>query len=191
MASRGNKRKRSLEQRHRNEEVKNASTVKSAKQQSLPLAPVTSSFADLCREVKTKVYSITRIRQLDEEGSSTFTTLGTGFLAGHSRLLTCGHVMVNKDQEHQNGDKYLLIQQDEYGNYHRDVVPLELGSTLFVYPDIDAAVVYLPEAFYMQGNQYIRDPENYLRLSGMNHPIGTEVGCLVILCSRLSWPIMK
>lgn len=176
MTSRGNKRKRTLEQRHRNKDVKNTSAVPDTKQQTLALTPSTFSFAELCREVKTKVYSITRIRQIDEKGSANFTTLGTGFLAGHGRLLTCAHVMANKDQEHKEGDRYLFIQQDEYGNYHRDVVALELDKTLFVYPDIDASVIYLPEAFYMQGEQYIRDPEEYLRLSGMNHPIGTEVG---------------
>lgn len=176
MAGKNAKRRREAIQRQRNKAVRNRAG--NSKPPSAPPQVVDgpSTFAEMCTQVKSKVFSITRIRPIHGTTKSHFTTLGTGFLAGPGRFITCSHVMDNKDESHTDGDKYLLIQKDEFGKFYRDVVELVLGESLFTYPDKDVAIVYLPESFYMQGDVYLRDPNDHLILSNRHKPIGTEVG---------------
>lgn len=175
MTSKIDKRKRQVAERRKNRDIRQRQVPRQPKQQELAIRDAPDNFVNLCRDVKTKVFSITRIRET-EPGKSVFTTLGTGFLAGRHRLVTCAHVMDNKDESHLDGDRYLFIQRDEFGTYYRDVVELRLDETLYIYENIDAAIIYLPDSFYMYDGSYIRDPDDYLKLSASIHPIGTEVG---------------
>lgn len=141
---------------------------------------VFSTFADTCAYVKKHVYIIARVRQIGDQAR--LITLGTGFLAGFSRMLSCAHVFndPNKgdDAIHQDSDKYVLIQNDEFGNWHRALIELSLNSTLFLYPKIDTAVIYLPDSFYSDGSNEFRSKNDFLKLSTNVHRIGTDVGVL-------------
>lgn len=131
--------------------------------------PRIGRFAELVSSAKSCVYIIARIRQ------DQLITLGTGFLASPNRLLSCDHVFNSDSQQHQDGDRYLLVQRDEFGWYHRFVVEPEKDKTLFSYPQKDTAILYLPEDFYVSGN---KNRNHYLRLSRRIRPLGTAVGVL-------------
>lgn len=135
------------------------------------------NFAATCTEVKKSVYIIARVRK---EGDNTrITTLGTGFLCAPRRLLTCAHVIDNDENKHKKGDEYLLVQSDEYGNWHRSSVKLTRDKDLFVYHDTDSAVIYLPKSFYRKNSgEIIKSEDIHLKLSAKTFPIGTDVGVM-------------
>lgn len=131
------------------------------------------SFAETCAFVKQNVYIIARLR------GNQVITLGTGFLVGVGRLMTCAHV-INSDDEtkHVEGDKYLLMHVNEFGAWHRAIIEPEIDKSLHIYPSIDTAILDLPDTFYEVDGQVIRLREQYLSLSSHPLPIGTDVGVL-------------
>lgn len=133
------------------------------------------SFAALCGRAKPLVYSITRMRPISAS-EAVFTTLGTGFLCGEARFLTAAHVLQNDGAKHELGDKYLLIQKDEFGNFHRALIEPALDEDLFIYSDFDTALIHLPESFYEVDGKVVKDRSAFLKLSAENRPLGTDVG---------------
>jgi len=135
-----------------------------------------SSFADLAQFASSSVYIIARIRQ---EGESTrITTLGTGFLAGEHRMVTCDHVMNSEGSEHHDDDIYLLAQRN-HPEWHRSFVRLKSGEDLFLNPENDSAILYLPDSFYYdESGNMIKDPKIHLRLSRAPSRLASDVGVL-------------
>ena len=76
--------------------------------------------------------------------------------------------------QHVAGDQYYLLRHDDEGNWHFRRFTPEMNRTLFLYPDVDLAVLYLEEEFYQHGavkDDFIRVDQNF-------HQIGTEVAVL-------------
>jgi len=141
-----------------------------------PIAPTFNKFSDTCAHVKPSVYIIARYRQVGEKAE--LTTLGTGFLAGDARLVTCSHVIDNENSPHNDGDAYLLMQVDEYGAWHRAMVSVIRNKTLFTYPNVDAAILYLPDDFYVVDGKPIKQRDQHLTLTRTVKPIGSDVGVI-------------
>lgn len=140
------------------------------------------NYAELVATSKRSVFLIARFRQDDGEKGHV-TTLGTGFLIGNGRLMTCSHVVNNQDpkgESHQDDDLYLFIMRAEDSQLHHSApIKLKLGETIFDYPDHDAAIIYLPREFYFDNeNRMIHHPEDHLVLANDPSNIGTDIGVL-------------
>lgn len=149
-----------------------------ATQQGLFKKPTSfSSLAELTDYASKCIYVIARIRQ--ENGLSTCSTLGTGFLAGRNRLITCAHVMNGEGiAAHRDGDTYLLAYRNP-PEWHRGFIQLTIDDNLFIYPDNDSAVIYLPDSFYYDGTgKMLRSPDHFLDLEKSIISLGTDVGVL-------------
>jgi len=103
---------------------------------------------------------------------------------GPNRLFTCAHVINDLKHpsvqlaQHQDGDGYLFIQKTD-GEFHSHAVKnLILNEHIFLYPEIDAAIIYLPDEFYMHQGSFIKNPVNHLLFSGEQAAIGSDVGVL-------------
>ena len=137
------------------------------------------------RWMKKSVYMIARARALNLEkpGELKFVTIGTGFVVAPNRMITAAHVIndIKSKQElglHKEGDMYYLIKCDDEGKWHYRFFTLELNKSLFVYPDVDLAVIYLDEEFYQQGEQIYQFKEDYIRIDQKFRMIGTEIAVL-------------
>src|SRR5581483_414948 len=113
------------------------------------------NFRDLCDKLKSTVYAVVRIRK-DKAGGTKYATIGTGFLGGPCRLITCAHVVDDQSKviegdlnKHQPGDAYLFVQRDEAGKKHLVSRQFERGKDLLIYQDIDIAIFKLDEWFYL------------------------------------------
>lgn len=147
-------------------------------------------FKDLAEYAKGAVYLIVRIR---ESAGGTYQVLGTGFLAGEQRMITCAHCINDSRSEdamshHADGDLYLFIQKDEDGGYHRyGMSDVKQGTDLFVYEELDIAVFELPAEFYMIDGEYFKHPGMYLELSEKSFNIGTDTAILGYPIPELSF----
>lgn len=126
------------------------------------------------------VYSITRLRA--QNGRTKPVPLGTAFLAGPKRLITCAHCIYNPKQpgdafaQHQDGDVYMLINKDQHGNGQSSFISPIFNADLFVYQDIDVAIFHLPQDFYQAKKIYMKNPKNHLVFDEKAQIIGTDVG---------------
>ena len=140
------------------------------------------NFEKLADYAKGLVYLIVRLRE--EDGQSYWQNLGTGFLIGKNRLMTCYHCINDEKHEdvamaqHKDGDIYLMAQKDEHGGFHRVGMTATVGKELFLYPDIDTAIFHLDDSFYLVDGDYYKHPDMYLELSKEKKNIGSEMGIL-------------
>jgi len=131
---------------------------------------------------KQSVYHITRLREVDSNLLQV--PLGTGFLIGKNRLMTCSHCIFNDANvenpmsQHQDGDRYMLVQRDEIGNYHTVIIDPKLDQELHCYPAIDAAIFYLPDSFYKVDGKWVKNPESHLVFRSNPSNIGSDAGVL-------------
>lgn len=137
--------------------------------------------------LKKSVYFIARGRKFLKEGKESihWIAIGTGFLAGDSRMVTAAHVINNPNSknplaQHKDGDLYYLIKHDENHDTHWSILSnLKLKKTLFVIPDIDLAVLYLDDSFYADKEKIFLDrKKDIIPISLKKYPIGTEIGVL-------------
>ncbi len=124
-------------------------------------------------------YLFARLRKVSQ--GTRIQTLGTAFLAGKNRMVTCAHCIndpssQNVLQKHQDGDSYLFVQKDQYGNGGQSVITPKFNRELFCLDDIDTAVFYLPDDFYQADGSWNRNPLNHLNFSDSYLPIGADVG---------------
>ena len=152
---------------------------------SIPKRPETfQSFAECVKWLKKSVYIIVRGRKIEVGGkdSINWVTLGSGFIAAPNRYVTCAHVINDPKKgelaQHRNGDMYYLLRHDDDGNFHGNIVKPKLDKEVFIYSDIDTAIVYLDDEFYQIGNQVFADKDDFIRVSKDFLPIGSEVGVL-------------
>ena len=136
--------------------------------------------------LKKSVYIIIRGRKtnINDKEAIKWVTLGTGFLAAPNRLITAAHVINDPDLQkdelfrHQEGDRYYLLRHDDVGNYHFAIRDLYIKKQIFVYPELDLAIIYLDEEFYKKKNKIFNKKDNYIRISTDFLPIGSEIGVL-------------
>jgi len=169
-----------------------ASKKKTAKKPRRPSHFKTT--VDCIRYQKKSVYLIARGRALNAQlpQLTTWITIGTGFVAAPYRMLTAAHVINNAAStnllhHHQPGDIYYLLKRDDEDNWHVRFRPLVLNQELFVYPNVDLAVIYLDEAFYELNGQELVDKDDYIRVDANFHQIGTDVGVLGYPLSMLNF----
>lgn len=143
-----------------------------------------NNFSDCLKWVKKSVYIIVRGRATkveDKEGIQ-WTTLGTGFIGAPNRFITASHVISNNEQaesaQHQDGDKYYLVRHDDEGAFHFRIFEPKMNKEIFLYPDIDLAIIYLDNEFYQIGDQIFADRNDFIRISKDFLPIGSEIGVL-------------
>lgn len=150
-----------------------------------------STFRDLVEYSKEVVYFIVRLRDID--GKTYWQNLGTGFLAGPYRLMTCAHCISDNKHEdepmaqHRDGDVYLFVQKDELGKFHRVAMVGKENENIFVYPDLDVAVLIMPDAFYEIDGELFRNPDKHLELSENTVSIGSDMGILGYPFASLSF----
>lgn len=139
-------------------------------------------FVSVIEYAKKAVYSITRIREVS--GETFVVTLGTGFLIGENKMMTCCHVIESIEPNsqplarHQNGDVYYLLNKDEFDKDHYYRLTGRLNKNLYLYPDQDVAVITLSEDFYVIGNKILQNRDVYLRPSTKAYPLGSSAAVL-------------
>jgi hypothetical protein len=143
-------------------------------------------FTDTIDYAKKAVYSITRIREV--KGQTYVVTLGSGFIVGPNKLMTCSHVMKSIDPGvtptknplayHADGDTYYLLNKDPYDSDHYYRMTGRLGRNVHLYPEVDAAVLTLEDDFYTTGRKILQNRDVFLQLSVSQHPLGTSVAVL-------------
>ncbi len=142
------------------------------------------SFSECVKWLKKSIYIIVRGRKtkIDEQESINWITLGSGFIAAPNRYVTAAHVINDSGKgelaQHQDGDKYYLLRHDDDNNWHCRIFEPKLDKEIFIYPDIDLAVIYLDDEFYQVGNRIFADRNDFIRISKDFLPIGSEVGVL-------------
>ncbi len=151
------------------------------------------NYVDCLKWLKKSVYVVIRGRKtaLNGKDGINWITLGTGFVAAPNRFLTAGHVINDPEKgellKHQEGDKYYLLRHDDDNQWHFRIFEPKLDKEIFVYPDIDLAVIYLDEEFYKSGDKIFADKNDFIRISKDFLPIGTEVGVLGYPLSKLEF----
>lgn len=137
------------------------------------------------RWIKKSVYLIARGRTQDasKPNEIIWITIGTGCVVAPNRMITAAHVINdlknnNEIGRHKEGDKYYLIRCDDEGNWHYRFFTPKLNKSLFLFPDVDLAVIYLEEEFYQIGEQILALKDDYIRIGQKFRPIGTEMGVL-------------
>ncbi len=141
------------------------------------------SFTDSLSWLKRSVYLIARGRVNTETNEIKWISIGTGFICAPERLVTASHVINDAKSEnplthHQSGDMYYLIHNDDDGRWHYRFSKLELDKDIFLYPDLDLAVIHLEKEFYQKDDKIFVDRNDFIRISKDSFPIGTEIGVL-------------
>lgn len=141
------------------------------------------SFSDCISCLKKSVYIVVRGREtkIGDQQAINWVTLGSGFVAAPNRFVTAAHVIsdpINKEGQHKKGDKYYLLRHDDDNNWHCRIFEPVMNKDIFVYPDIDLAVIHLDDEFYQVGDQVYVDRNDFIRISKDFLPIGSDVGVL-------------
>jgi hypothetical protein len=152
-------------------------------------------FAECISWLKKCVFMVVRGRKIELEGkeSINWITLGTGFIAAPNRFITANHVINDPDENkgegyrHKDGDKYFILKHDDENNTYGRILDLNLNENIFLYPDIDLAIIYLEEIFYKEGDTVFIDKNDFIRISKSFVPIGTDIGVLGYPLSNLTF----
>lgn len=142
------------------------------------------SFSECVKWLKKSVYIVVRGRKtkVGEEEVFNWTTLGSGFVAAPNRFITAAHVINDPEKgevaQHQDGDKYYLLMYDDENHGHGRIFEPKINKEIFIYPDIDLAIIYLDNEFYQVGERVFANRNDFIRISKDFLPIGSEVGVL-------------
>jgi len=142
------------------------------------------SFSECVGWLKKSVYIVVRGKRIkvDEKEVINWTTLGSGFVGAPNRFITAAHVITDQKKgelfQHQDGDKYFFLRHDDENRFHLRIFEPRINSGIFVYPNIDLAIIYLDNEFYQVGDRIFADRNDFLRISKDFLPIGSEVGVL-------------
>jgi S1-C subfamily serine protease len=141
------------------------------------------SVGEAISRLKRSVFLIARGRQ--QGGQTQWVTLGSAFLCGPGRLMTCAHVIEDATsanpiaKDHFDTDQYILLNHDDEDNFHYNVGSYTEGSDLTIYPDHDLAIINVPDAFYQTADgTIVRDKGEYIRISSSVARLGLPVGVL-------------
>jgi len=142
------------------------------------------SFSKCIKVLKKSVYLVVRGRKtiINDKEEMIWITLGSGFIGAPNRFVTAAHVINNPEKgeisQHQGGDKYYLLRHDDENNWHCRIFEPIINSDIFIYPDVDLAIIYLDNEFYQVGNKIFADRNDFIRISKDFLSIGSEVGVL-------------
>jgi hypothetical protein len=144
------------------------------------------NYAECVSWQKKSVYAVVRGRKTDknDENKILWTTIGTGFVVAPNRFVTAGHVINDLDQKkeelfrHQDDDKYFLLRHDDENNFHFHIFEPKINHQIFIYPNIDLAIIYLDDEFYQVDDKIVANKNDFIRVSKDFFPIGTEIGVL-------------
>lgn len=142
------------------------------------------SFPECVKWLKKSVYIIIRGRKTEFEGQEgiNWITLGSGFVVAPYRFITAAHVINDPSKgelfTHKEGDKYYLLKHDDENNCHWRIFEPKLDEDIFVYSDIDLAIINLDEQFYQLGDKILANKNDFIRISKDFLPIGSSVGVL-------------
>lgn len=135
--------------------------------------------------MKKSVYLIARGRNIDEDNPDrlNFVTIGSACVVAPNKMITAAHVINNPNAPsplatHADSDSYYLIRHDDENNWHAAIVQLTLDTNLFIYPDLDLAIIYLPDSFYEGNQQVFALKDDYIRIDPNFRTIGTDVAVL-------------
>jgi len=139
-------------------------------------------FSDCVQHLSRSVYIIARGRKYKINGQEMFKwlTLGSGFLVAPNRFLTAAHVIHNlrkPENQHIENDKYYLLRNDGQTAHYAIVEP-KMDKEIFLYHDIDMAIIYLDEKFYQVGEKIYADKNDYITVLEDFLPIGSNAGVL-------------
>lgn len=142
------------------------------------------SFTECLKWLKKTVYLVVRRRSLEKDGKTIWQwdTLGSGFLIAPNRFATSNHVVNDPSKgdrmTHKDGDVYFLIRHDDENDVHMHWYSPELNKQIFLYPEVDLAILYLNDSFYEEGNKKYAKKDDYISVSKNFSVIGTPVGIL-------------
>jgi hypothetical protein len=142
------------------------------------------SFLECVKWLKKSVYVVVRGRKVEVDGKEgiNWITLGSGFVAAPNRFVTAAHVINNLEggelAKHQDGDKYYLLRHDDENNWHCRIFEPKIDKEIFIFSDVDLAIIYLDSEFYQVGDKIFADRNDFIRISKDFLPIGSEVGVL-------------
>jgi len=137
------------------------------------------------RWMKKSVYLIARGRALSPEKPNELRwfTIGTGCIVAPNRMITAAHVINSSESSeeiahHKSGDKYYLIKHDDEGNWHYRYFSPEENKSLFIYPEVDLAIIYLEDEFYSRDDQVFTLKDDFIRVDQKFRGIGTDIAIL-------------
>lgn len=140
------------------------------------------NFSDCVQYLKKSVYIVARGRkfEINNQEVINWVTLGSGFVVAPNRFLTAAHVINNPNRslgQHLEGDKYYLLRNDGE-NVHCTIFEPRIDKEIFLYRDVDIAVIYLDDNFYQIGDKVYADKNDFIPVSEKFLPIGSMVGVL-------------
>lgn len=151
----------------------------------VPTQPTSfKSFEECLYWAKKSVYLIARGRKTLIEGkeSINWTTIGSGFIVAPKKFVTAAHVINDPRKgdlfQHKLGDLYYLIKHDDENIWHYNVWEPKLDEDIFLYSDIDLAILNLKDEFYRKGDQIFLDYNTHIRIDQNFNNIGSEIGVL-------------
>jgi len=142
------------------------------------------TFSECVKWLKKSVYIVVRGRKvkIEDKEKINWLTLGSGFVAAPNRFITAAHVINNQEKgeffQHQDGDKYYLLRHDDEGSWHYRIFEPKLNDKIFIYQNIDLAIIYLDSEFYQAKDKIFVNRDDFIRISKDFLPIGSEVGVL-------------
>jgi len=140
------------------------------------------NFSDCVQHLSKSVYIIARGRKyiINNQEMFNWTTLGSGFLVAPNRFLTAAHVIHNikkPENQHIENDKYYLLRNNGQ-TAHFAIIEPRMSKSIFLYHDIDIAIIYLDDKFYQVGDNVYTDKYDYIPVLKDFLPIGSDVGIL-------------
>jgi len=142
-----------------------------------------NSFSKCVKVLKKSVYLIARGRKSkNNKEIITWSTLGSGFVAAPNRFITAAHVINDPKKsdiaQHQDGDKYYLINHDDFNKGHFHIFEPKFNKDIFIYPEVDISIIYLSDSFYQLNDNIFVDKNDFIRIYKDLLPIGSEIGVL-------------
>jgi S1-C subfamily serine protease len=141
------------------------------------------SVGEAISQLKRSVYLIARGRQ--QGGQTQWVTLGSSFICGPGRLMTCAHVIEDAAsqnpiaRDHFDTDQYILLNHDDEDKFHYHVGSFKKSTDLTIHPGYDLAIINLPDLFYKAADgSVLRDKGDYIRISSSVARLGMPVGVL-------------
>jgi hypothetical protein len=142
-------------------------------------------FLKSVNKLKKSVYLIVRGRKINNGKNIEWITLGSGFLCAPNRFITAAHVVDDVDPKksesyrHQDGDLYYFLGHSDINDIsHFAIRALYINKEMFIYKELDLAIIYLDETFYKNKDEIFHKKNEYVKILTEFLPIGSEIGVL-------------
>lgn len=110
------------------------------------LSTANRTFKEVVSDMRHVVFSVIRDRPNPAGGVNSL-PMGTGFFVAKNIFVTCDHVISPQQMPHVPGDSYRLIANltGQSASIHTVKTP-EVGKDLIRFPNLDLAVLTVPDA---------------------------------------------